>query len=262
MALIERRRSGVPYREMINHIIRQEMTKSLDQQNYIIMNGMGLLMRNLHMTNDEFRYAFLLRPINDNNVMYPVGADRQNNRMGLIEHLENEISHRPLNNDRGIDHDEQDQVIVIHSDSESETDSEAASAYCPRSVRERVIRLLEPKLKNRIRREMEPQLRDRIRRELVPQLTDQIRREMEPRLREQIRRELEPMRENIENEIQEADEHIAWIDFLLYIVKDFEIDATLDIAIAICEICTSACMKRRPITLNCGHIFCGNCLRD
>lgn len=121
---------------------------------------------------------------------------------------------------------------------------------------------LEQQLNVQIRYELEPQLRDEMRREMEPQLSEQIRHEMEAQLREQIRRDVWPIRRNIENEIRAADEHIAWIDFRLHNLDEHEIDITLDAAIAICEICISPCMNRRPITLNCGHIFCGKCVRE
>lgn len=197
---------------------------------------------------------------------------------------------------------ERSPAILIGSDSETEsepeTESDPVSAGCPKSVRDRMRCLLEPQIRDQVRREiepqlrdqiqrelelrlrgqiqremelqlrtqisreLEPQLRDRIRREITPQLGAQIYRELEPQLREQIRREILPTRYTVENEIREADERNAWVDFLLYIINDYEVDLTLETAIAICEVCISPCMNRRPIALNCGHIFCGTCVRD
>lgn len=179
-------------------------------------------------------------------------------------------------------------VIVIHSDSETESESEteSISVGCPRSVRDRLRGKLEPKLRDQMRREIEPQLREQIHREMEPQLRNRIRQELEPQLREQIRREITqrlalqihrelepqlreqirgeilPTRHTIEDEIREADEQTAWIDFLLHMIDDREVDITLDAAIAICDICISPCMNRRPIALSCGHIFCGKCIQE
>lgn len=268
------------------------------------MLGMGALKQNLRITVEELRTILLLSAISNNNAMT---SDDSDNRIGLIEQLELEISARMYSNDeivndenyiphhlRGLSRNqpqrisfrtrsqlrsrlaERNAVIVIHSDSdtESEFESEPVSTGCPRSVSVRMRRVLEPQLREQIRHEMVPQLREQIRQEMVsqlrvqirnelePQLRIQIHSELEPRLREQIRREILPTRFNIEDDIRQADEHSAWVSFLLYSMDDYEIDDTLDRAIAICEVCITPCMNRRPITLNCGHVFCGNCIRE
>lgn len=269
---------------------------------------MRVLKSNLHITEDHLRTILLLSSNNDNNIV---------NRISLIEKLELEISSRMhdadfigVNNDENNRHrlsrsgnqahrinfhsrahpcsqlSERDPVIVHCSDSEADSESESVPAGCPKSVRDRLQRVLEPQIREQvrcelshqlreqirhemetqlcaqIRQELEPQLREQILREIAPQLKIQIHHELEPQLREQIRQEVLPIRQNIENEIREVDENRAWIDFLLYIIEDREVDATLDAAIVICDVCISPCMNNRPIILNCGHVFCGICIRE
>lgn len=314
---------------MFDRIINKERYKSFDRQNNIILDGMGILKQNPRITGNDLRNALLLRSIDD-----------INNRNGLIERMELEITTRMYNAEETSNYgnnlrrssrisrkqpqrnnfhslsdlrsrlSERNAVTVVNSDSETalETESEPIAAGCPKSVRDRIQRTLEPQLRVQIRHELEPQLREKIRHELEPQLRyriwyelepqlrvqirreiepqlrrqihremesqlrgqirhelepqirEQIQREITPQLRVQIRRELLPTRDNIENEIREGDENIAWIDFLLYILDDRDVDIRLDAAIAVCEVCITPCMNRRPIVLNCGHTFCGKCI--
>lgn len=94
MALAERRANGGTYREMIDRIITHERYKSFDRQNHILLNGMGVLKQNLRITANDLRNALLLRSIDDTN-----------NRIGLIEQMELEITSR-IYNGEGTSNDE------------------------------------------------------------------------------------------------------------------------------------------------------------
>lgn len=269
------------------------------------MVGIETLKRNPRISTIDLRRAVLLGPIHTHDTTVPrVFLERLEHEIAtriyvdsLNQHRSRRLSrdHPQRNNSRSrsrLHRRERTPVIEIHSDSETETDTETESesetppAGCPRSVRDRMRRLLEPRIREQIRRELEQQLRQEIRHEIEPQLRTQIQHELEPRLNMRIQREMEPLlraqiyqeleaqiweqvrgeiiptRHNIENEIREGDEHRAWVDFLLYILDEHEVNDTLDTAVAICDVCLAPCMNRRPITLNCGHVFCGNCIRE
>lgn len=95
---------------MCAHIADLELRKPIDRRNQITIIGMDALKQNLRMTIVQLRTILLLSATNSNNTIISNDVD---NRIGLIEQLEHEISSRMYNGE-GSSNDDQVYREMIH----------------------------------------------------------------------------------------------------------------------------------------------------